>query len=131
MPLQKTSKAEYFHARLNPKNAAELRVLEIIEEQKPHGINFKMLAVNGILKAQGEPIERFKAETIDIAGAIEPLLKQFAEAIISEMRQRNEGGRVASYDDDNDAPAVQASAMTRRFLSGLQQRQQTALGDGE
>jgi hypothetical protein len=130
MPLQKTSKAEYYHARLNPKNAAELRVLEIIEEQKAKGVNFKMLAVDGILKADGTPIERYKAESIDIAGAMEPLLKQFAELIISEMRQRNEGGRIASYEDE-ETPGNQATALTRRFLSGLQQRQQTALGDDE
>lgn len=126
MPRKKDSKAVYYAARFNPKTSEEdAKAIEIIERLKDRGFNFKAIAQDAILRADGVTPEMFSDSTSANAmliGKIEDILAHFAEELISRMGSLP---RVASEaDEDSDEYELgETSKFARNFARGFLQRQ--------
>lgn len=126
MARQKTTQAVIKTVRINPATSPEDRAaLEIIQELETQGYNFKQIAVDAILRANGAKPEMFsRPEPKDIMSSMEDMLSSFAQEILSEVRR---GG----VQTEEEPAADQNSPFSRNFAKSFMQRQQRAMGDEE
>lgn len=100
MSIPKTSEAKLFTARINPKTSPEEKaVLKIIRNKQKQSFNFKQIAVDAILRAEGYTPEMFAQNTdaqasqiadevsLKLGKTFEKLLSGFAQHIIDELRK--------------------------------------------
>ena len=129
MPPVKSSKAVYKTARLNPVTSqADRDVLEIVERLEAEGWNFKQIAVDAILRADGRTPEIYDKPGLSM-NALEPLLEQFAKEIISEIRRSGISTSKPGADSETDESEV--TPFSRTFAKSFVQRQQRTMGDDE
>jgi DNA-binding transcriptional MerR regulator len=130
MPPKKTTEAEHRSMRLNPRtSAADAKVLEIIKKWEAQGFNFKQIASDAILRAEGIRPETFNDPALkdqQLLGQIEDMLARFADDLIKQIGSRSQGTRADEEDDGDDGPEEQpVSKFARNFAKGFLQRQQS------
>ena len=123
MAQQKTSEAEHYSARINPKSSENERLaLEIIHDLEKR-FSFKEIAVDAIIRAKGHDPAKLEPGGITLA-AMEGLFANFAQIIISQIKQggidlANEDSEPSS--DGNVSPFAQniaKSYVSRRKSQG-------------
>ena len=132
MAREKTSKAVIKTARINPETSAEEKTaLEIINRWEKQGYNFKQIAVDAILQADGKRPEMFTKQGNSgqaIIASMEHLLAQFAQEIIQALQ--GSGLQAPAQDDDAD-DGQGTSSFARGFAKSFMQRQQRGLGSDD
>lgn len=118
--------AVYYHANMNPRTSeTDRKAVEIIEALKAKGFNFKQIAVDAILRAQGvDPIAVPQNGLTTVA--LEDLLTRFADQIISEIKSTGGSIRLPDVQQEDEGNG-KASPFAKRFAKSFANRQQ----DGE
>lgn len=129
MSTVKTSQAVILTARLNPINPQEASALQILEEQKKRGLNFKQVAVDAINFAAGRTPEMFTRDEDKqaerFAQLTEEVFKQYADQLLDAIQNgKVRNGKPKSTEDEAGEPL---SSFTRTFVKGVMQRQQQTL----
>lgn len=122
MARQKTSRAEFYTARLNPIHPEEAKAIEFIERHERNGYNFKQIIVDAINRAEGVTPEMFAKDSntqlASIGNLLEEKLREFAHQLLSN-------GAI-SLSSPEEVKQEHVTKFTRNFVKGLQQRQQSS-----
>lgn len=124
--MPKTSQAVIKPARLNPKNPHEREVLRILGEKEKQGYNFKQVAVDAILRAEGCTPEMFDKEPV---GDIFSLIKEaIAEAIPAALRHYSGLRMQQSPDAPEEEIDESVSEFSKSFATSYLQRRESLVG---
>ena len=119
---EKTTKAENRTMRINPETSQQdADTLAIIKQLEAQGYNFKQIAQDAILRANGHQPEMYsKNPSGFILGSIEDMLSRFASEVISNVRGSGGRGKSEEINDEEDVTPF-ANKLAQSFI----QRQKT------
>lgn len=125
----KTTQARYYSARFNPVTSKEdAKAIEIIDRLIAEGFNFKAIATDAILRAEGVTPQMFHnslTANAVLISRMEDLLTQFASDLIDRMGSMPRSESVDYDAIEDEEIAAPSSAFARNFAKGFMQRQQS------
>lgn len=117
---KKTTLAMYRTARFNPATSQEDRdAVAIIQRLEADGYNFKQIAQDAILRADGKSPDMY-AKPANSFDGLRSLLEEFAQTLIDEIRSR---GSAPAVSDDDDYVEAGSTQFVAKFAASFLDRQ--------